>query len=134
MQIFQINSNYNDSVKVKIPFISNGQISEHSQIEENILERLAGLLVQALAHQEGELVRVLAGGGDPHRARPVVVEVAQLVGEGLHVPRQQALAVSPGRVVDDVVAGRVDGALPHRLGHQVEVVPEHELLGNGENA
>ena len=87
MQIFQINSNYNDSVKVKIPFISNGQISEHSQIEEDILERLAGLLVQALAHQEGELVRVLAGGGDPHRARPVVVQVGQLVRQLLDMLR-----------------------------------------------
>ena len=84
MQIFPINSNYNDFVKVKLPLISNIQISEHSQIEENILERLAGLLVQALAHQEGELVRVLAGGGDPHRARPVVVHVGQLVGHALN--------------------------------------------------
>ena len=90
--------------------------------------------MKGLADQVGELVGVLAHHGHPHRARPVVVEVAQLVGEGLHVPRQQALAVSPGRVVDDVVAGRVDGALPHRLGHQVEVVPEHELLGNGKKA
>ena len=117
MQIFQINSNYNDSVKVKIPFISNRQISEHSQIEEDILERLAGLLVQALAHQEGELVRVLAGGGDPHRARPVVVQVAQLVRQLLEV-----VWLQPGVVLDHVVGGGVDRPLPHRLRHEEEVV------------
>ena len=69
--------------------------------------------------QEGELVRVLAGRRHAHRPRPVVVEVRQLVGQLLDVLGRQA-----GGVLDDVVAGGVDGALPHRLGDQEEVVPE----------
>ena len=47
----------------------------HLQVEQRILQLVAWLLVQRLADQEGELVGVLAGGGHPHRARPVVVEV-----------------------------------------------------------
>ena len=62
---------------------------------------------------------VLAGRRHAHRARPVVVEVRQLVGQLLDVLGRQA-----GGVLDDVVAGGVDGALPHRLGDQEEVVPE----------
>ena len=50
---------------------------------------------------------------------PVVVEVGQLVGQTLDVLRLQ-----PRGVLDYIVAGGVDRALPHRLGHQVEVVPE----------
>ena len=39
--------------------------------------------MDVLADLVGELVGVLAGGGDPHRARPVVVHVGQLVGHAL---------------------------------------------------
>ena len=52
--------------------------------EEPLLEQGAGLLVDVLADLIGELVGVLAGGGDPHRARPVVVHVGQLVGHALN--------------------------------------------------
>ena len=37
--------------------------------------------METLTHEEGELVSVLAGGGDPHCAGPVVVKVAQLAGQ-----------------------------------------------------
>ena len=57
----------------------------HLQVEQRILQLVAWLLVQRLADQEGELVGVLAGGGHPHRARPVVVEVGQLVRQSLHL-------------------------------------------------
>ena len=62
---------------------------------------------------------VLARSWDTHSAWPVVVEVGQLVGQLLDVLGRQA-----GGVLDDVVAGGVDGALPHRLGDQEEVVPK----------
>ena len=40
--------------------------------------------MDVLADLIGELVGVLAGGGDTHRARPVVVHVGQLVGHALN--------------------------------------------------
>ena len=52
--------------------------------------------------------------------RPVVVEVAQLVGQTLHVIRLQL-----SRVMDHVVVGRSHGSLTHRLGHDEEVIPSH---------
>ena len=45
--------------------------------------------------------------------------MTQFVRESLHVVRLHA-----GRVNDDVVCGWSDSALPHRLTHQEEVVPE----------
>ena len=72
----------------------------HLQVEQRILQLVAWLLVQRLADQEGELVGVLAGGGHPHRARPVVVEVGQLVRQLLDVLRLEA------RVVFDDTAKR----------------------------
>ena len=63
-------------------------------------------LVDGVSHQECQLVRVLAYGWDSDGARPVEVEVAQLVGEHLEV-----VGLQPGLVVDDVVGGRVHGAL-----------------------
>lgn len=74
-------------------------------------------------HQEGELVGVLAGGGHPDGAWPVVIEVGQLVRQHLDV-----LGLQAGGILDDVVAGGVDGALPHRLGDQEEVVPGREEI------
>ena len=71
-------------------------------------------------------MRVLAGRRHAHRPRPVVVEVRQLVGQLLDVLGRQA-----GGVLDDVVAGGVDGALPHRLRDQEEVVPEDEEVVGG---
>ena len=67
---------------------------------------------------------ILAGGRHPDRARPVVVEVGELVGERLDVFWQQ-----PGGVLHYVVGGRVDGALVHRLRDKEEVVPKQ----NGDN-
>lgn len=49
--------------------------------EELLAEVGAGLVVQDLAHQECQLVGVLAGSGDAHGARPVPVQVAQLEGQ-----------------------------------------------------
>ena len=51
---------------------------------------------------------VLAGGGNTDGARPVVVEVGELVRQLL-----QVLRLKPRGVLHHVVAGRVDGALPH---------------------
>ena len=62
---------------------------------------------------------VLAGCGNSDSAGPVVVEVCQLVRQLLEV-----LGLQAAGVLHHVVAGRVDRALPHRLGHQEEVVPE----------
>ena len=91
---------------------------DYSKVIQQILELLTWLPVETLAHQEGELVGVLAGGGDPHGAGPVVVEVAQLVGQLLDVVRGEA-----GVVLDHVVGGRVDSALSHTLRHEEEVIP-----------
>ena len=82
---------------------------------------MASMVSFTSAHHEGEFVGVLAGGGHPDGAGPVVVEVSQLVGQHLDV-----LGLQAGGVLDDVVAGGVDGALPHRLGDQEEVVPGRE--------
>lgn len=71
-----------------------------------------------LPHEEGELVGVLAGRWHAHRARPVVVQVAHLVREALHVVRDGARAV----VHYDVVGG-CHRSLAHFLRHQEEVVP-----------
>ena len=54
------------------------------------------------------LVGVLAGGGNTDSAGPVVVEVGELVSQLLEV-----LRLEPASVLHHVVAGRVDGALPH---------------------
>ena len=51
---------------------------------------------------------VLAGGGNTDGPGPVVVEVGQLVRQLLQVLRLQ-----PRGVLHHVVAGGVDGALPH---------------------
>ena len=80
---------------------------------------LTGLLMQRGSCQEGQLVRVLTGSGHTHSAGPVVVEVGQLVGQPL-----QLVGREPALVHDDVVAGRVNCPLPHRLGNEEEVVPE----------
>ena len=61
---------------------------------------------------------VLADHGDPDRARPVVVEVGQLVGQGLDVLHLQTGVV----IINNVVGGRVHRPLPHGLRHKVEVV------------
>ena len=49
--------------------------------------------MKTLPHEEGELVSVLAGGGHPHRARPVVVEVGQLVRQLLNVLRLESAII-----------------------------------------
>ena len=51
---------------------------------------------------------VLAGGRNTDRAGPVVVEMCQFVGQLLEV-----LGLQAAGVLHHVVAGRVDGALPH---------------------
>ena len=51
--------------------------------------------------------------------RPVVVEMAEFVGQPLHV-----VGLQRGRVVNDVVMGRSDRSLTHALRHDEEVVPD----------
>ena len=55
------------------------------QVEKKIVELLRRLPLKTLSDQHGELVRVLAGGRNPHSARPVVVQVSQLVRQLLDV-------------------------------------------------
>ena len=83
---------------------------------------VAWLGVQRRPGEEGELVGVLARRRHAHRAGPVEVEVGQLVGEPLELVR-----LEPALVHDDVVAGRVDRSLPHRLGHKEEIIPEQGI-------
>ena len=78
---------------------------------------LTRLLVQGGSCQEGELVRVLTGRGHTHCSRPIVVQVSELVGQPLQLVGGEAALIH-----DDVVAGGVDSALPHRLGDEEEVV------------
>ena len=51
---------------------------------------------------------ILARSRNPDSARPVVVEVSELVRQLLEMLRLEAAGV-----LHHVVAGRVDGALPH---------------------
>ena len=51
---------------------------------------------------------VLAGGRNTDSARPVVIEVGQLVRQLLEV-----LGLRAAGILHHVVTGRVDGALPH---------------------
>jgi len=73
--------------------------------------------VQVLVHQEGQLVGVLTGGGNPDCPCPVVVEVAEFVSEELVTIHRPT-----GVVVDDVVMSRRHRSLVRRLGDDVEVV------------
>ena len=59
--------------------------SESLKVEQDVLELLTWLPVETLTHQEGELVRVLTGGGHSHCPGPVVVQVAQFVGQLLQM-------------------------------------------------
>ena len=70
-------------------------------------------------YKESKLVSILTGSRDPDSARPVVVEVGELVGERLDVFWQQA-----GGVLHYIVGGWVDSALVHRLRDKEEVVPK----------
>ena len=79
--------------------------------------------VNRKTHKEGKLVRILARSTHPDSARPVVVEVGELVGERLDVYRQQ-----PGGVLYQIVGGGVDGALVHGLQHKEEVVPKQNVV------
>ena len=79
--------------------------------------------VNRKTHKEGKLVRILARSTHPDSARPVVVEVGELVGERLDVYRQQ-----PGGVLYQIVGGGVDGALVHGLQHKEEVVPKQDVV------
>jgi len=63
-------------------------------------------------------VGILAWGWDTHCTWPVVIEMRQLVRQLLEMVRLQARSV-----LDDIVTGRVHGALPNGLRHQEEVVP-----------
>ena len=79
--------------------------------------------MQINTHKESKLVSILTGSRDPDSARPVVVEVGELVGERLDVFGHQA-----GGVLHHIVGGWVDSALVHRLRHEEEVVPEQKRM------
>ena len=70
-------------------------------------------------YKESKLVSILTGSRDPDSARPVVVEMGELVGERLDVLWQQA-----GGILHHIVRGWVDSALVHRLRDKEEVVPK----------
>lgn len=81
--------------------------------------------MEGVSHEEGKLVGVLAHHGDPHSAGPVVVQVTQLVGQGLHVLGWES---ADRGFLDDVVTSRVDRSLPHGLRHQIEVISRQECI------
>ena len=58
--------------------------------------------------------------------RPVVVEVAEFVGEPLHVVWFEATGV-----VDDVEVGWGDSSLTHTLTHQEKIIPTHSTDEGG---
>merc|ERR1719209_1893570 len=87
------------------------------QVVQNLLELLAGLPMQALPHQEGKFVGILARSWDTHCAWPVVVKMGQLVRQLLEMVWLQARSV-----LDDVVAGWIDCALPDRLRDKEEII------------
>eukprot|EP00092_Neocalanus_flemingeri_P104625 GFUD01134043.1.p1 GENE.GFUD01134043.1~~GFUD01134043.1.p1 ORF type:complete len:110 (-),score=6.96 GFUD01134043.1:109-438(-) len=61
-----------------------------SQVVEGLFQLLARLPVKTLPDQEGQLVGVLTGGGDPHSPWPVVVQMGQLVRQLLEMVRLQS--------------------------------------------
>ena len=89
------------------------------------MKHVGYLKYEKSTHREGKLVSILAGGRHPDRARPVVVEVGELVGERLDVLWQQ-----PGGVLHYVVGGGVDRALVHRLRDEEEVIPKQNVVNN----
>ena len=94
--------------KLKRISIPNGNVARLLQIVEQISETLGRHFVQAVAHQEGQLVGVLAHRRDPDSARPVIVKMGQLIRQALDMVWPQ-----PGGVLHNVVAGGVHSALPH---------------------
>ena len=117
MQIYVITHTTNESLISYLHAIVSYHL-DSSKVEKQVLKLLAGLLVKTLPHEEGELVSVLAGGGHPHCPGPVVVQMTQLVCQLLEMIWREA------RVVLDHVIGRgIDGALPHTLRHEEEIIP-----------
>ena len=74
--------------------------------------------MKTLPGEVGELVGVLTGGGHSYGSRPIVVQVAQLVGKPLYV-----IGLQSGSVVDHVVASGRNCSLADGLGNDEEVVP-----------
>ena len=74
--------------------------------------------MDALANQKCKFMSILAWSWDTNCPRPIVIQMAQLVGEALEVVRLQARAV-----MNDVTVGWRDSALSDRLADQEEVVP-----------
>jgi len=77
----------------------------------------AGFSVKGGPGEKSEFVSVLAGGWNTDGARPVVVEVGQLVAEALKLVGLEARLVH-----DDIVAGRVHCTLSDGLGDEKKVV------------
>jgi hypothetical protein len=88
-----------------------------SQKVERAIPSLVRLLMQALADEQCQLVRILNHGWNASASAPVVVEVSVLVAQHLHLIGCEAIGV-----VDDVVARRRDGSLTNTLTDQEEVI------------
>ena len=56
--------------------------------------------------------------------RPVVIEVAELVGQPLHV-----VWTKPGCVTNDIEVSRSDGTLAYTLANQEEIIPTQSVEG-----
>ncbi len=80
--------------------------------------------MDGLANQKSQLVSILARGRNPHSASPVVVQVAHLVRQLLHVVGSQESCV-----MHNVEVGWASGTLSHTLWDEVKVVMC--LLHNG---
>lgn len=63
--------------------------------------------MKVFASEKRQFVCILDDGGHPDGSRPIVVEMSVLVGEDLKLVGRHSVGV-----VDHVVAGRGDGALP----------------------
>lgn len=90
-----------------------------SQKEQFIGQLFVRRLVQRLADQKRQFVRVLARSRHSNGALPIVIQMAHLVSQTLHMVRFQTAVV-----VNDVVRNRRYGTLSNALRNQVKIVPD----------
>lgn len=76
--------------------------------EELVSQCCMWFTMQGSASQVGQFVSVLAAGRDADRSRPVVVHVAQFVGQQLEELRRPIELVA-----DNVEVAGSDGSVPH---------------------
>jgi len=85
-----------------------------------VSELEAGIPVDRLTNEEGNLMGILAGSRDTDSSGPVVIEMGQLVGEGLKMD-----GLEPRRVMDNMVVGGGGRSLAHALRTKEKVVGVH---------